>query len=148
MLVVEYEPAWSALSPRILTDGGYRVVTAANGAQAQHTFRRHRCDAVLTDVIMLEMSGRRLAELLHERQPDLPVLLMSGYSNGLLGTTHILSDDVTFIEKPFTATDLLGKLASVHQTSPGTTGVTSPIARTTPARTPAPIPADGSSSAT
>ena len=35
---------------------------------------------------------------------------MSGYSNGLLGTTQILDSDVAFIEKPFTATDLLHKV--------------------------------------
>jgi two-component system, cell cycle sensor histidine kinase and response regulator CckA len=37
---------------------------------------------------------------------------MSGYSNGLLGETHVLDEDITFIEKPFTAGDLLHKLAS------------------------------------
>jgi len=56
------------------------------------------------------MSGRRLAELLHERIPGLPILYMSGYSNGLLGTTQVLDPDVAFIEKPFTATDLLLKV--------------------------------------
>jgi two-component system, cell cycle sensor histidine kinase and response regulator CckA len=39
------------------------------------------------------------------------VVFMSGYSNGLLGSTHILDDDITFLEKPFTATGLLTKVA-------------------------------------
>jgi hypothetical protein len=38
---------------------------------------------------------------------------MSGYSNGLLGTTHILDDDIAFIEKPFTANDLLHKVNEI-----------------------------------
>jgi PAS domain S-box-containing protein len=117
VLVVEDEPALARVITRILTDGGYHVVTAANGAEALDLYEQHSCDALLTDVIMPEMSGRRLAELLHERRPDLPVLYMSGYSNGLLGTTHILDEDIAFIEKPFTASDLLHKVASAYQRS-------------------------------
>jgi two-component system, cell cycle sensor histidine kinase and response regulator CckA len=113
VLVVEDEPALARVVTRILTDGGYRVLTAANGVDALALERQYGCDALLTDVIMPEMSGRRLAEHLQARRPDLPVLYMSGYSNGLLGTTHVLDDDIAFIEKPFTAHDLLHKLHEV-----------------------------------
>jgi PAS domain S-box-containing protein len=113
VLVVEDEPALARVVTRILTDGGYRVLTATNGADALALEEQYGCDVVLTDVIMPEMSGRRLAERLHVRRPGLPVLYMSGYSNGLLGTTHILDDDIAFIEKPFTAHDLLHKLHEV-----------------------------------
>jgi two-component system cell cycle sensor histidine kinase/response regulator CckA len=117
VLVVEDEPALARVITRILTNGGYHVLTAANGVEALHLYGQHDCDAVLTDVIMPEMSGPRLAELLHERRPGLPVLFMSGYSNGLLGTTHVLDEDLAFIEKPFTVSDLLHKLASAYQQS-------------------------------
>ena len=62
---------------------------------------------------MPEMSGCRLAEVIHEERPDLPVLFMSGYSNGLLSITHILDDGIAFIEKPFTADGLLHKVDDV-----------------------------------
>ena len=42
---------------------------------------------------------------------------MSGYSNGLLGTTHILDEDIAFLEKPFTADQLLCKLHDVGAAS-------------------------------
>ena len=117
VLVVEDEPALARVIARILTGGGYRVLAANNGPQALELFHQHGCDLLLTDVIMPEMSGRRLAELLTVERPELPVLYMSGYSNGLLGTTHVLDDDIAFIEKPFTAADILDKLArtSVQQ---------------------------------
>jgi two-component system cell cycle sensor histidine kinase/response regulator CckA len=117
VLVVEDEPALARVISRILTDGGYHVVTAANGPEALELDEQHPCDVLLTDVIMPEMSGRRLAELLHERRPDLPVLYMSGYSNGLLGTTKVLDEDVAFIEKPFTGSDLLHRLGSAYERS-------------------------------
>ncbi|MFC7528724.1 PAS domain S-box protein [Actinoplanes sp. GCM10030250] len=113
ILVVEDEPALARVVTRILARGGYHVLTATGGEEALALFRQHGCDALLTDVIMPEMSGRRLADLIHESRPELPVLYMSGYSNGLLGTTHVLDGDIAFIEKPFTAHDLLHKIAEV-----------------------------------
>jgi PAS domain S-box-containing protein len=113
VLVVEDEPALARVVTRILADGGYHVLTATGGPQALALFRQHGCDVLLTDVIMPEMSGRRLAEIVHEAAPALPVLYMSGYSNGLLGTTHVLDGGIAFIEKPFTAHDLLHKIAEV-----------------------------------
>lgn len=112
VLVVEDEPALARVVTRIVAKGGYQVLAATNGAEALQLYAKHGCDMLLTDVIMPEMSGPRLAEILHEHNPDLPVVFMSGYSNGLLGETHILNNDITFIEKPFTTSDLLNKLAS------------------------------------
>jgi PAS domain S-box-containing protein len=113
VLVVEDEPALTRIVTRILTEAGYRVVAAHNGPAALELYRRHGCDALLTDVIMPEMSGPRLAELLRQYRLDLPVLYMSGYSNGMLGTTRALDDDIIFIEKPFTAYEILYK---IHET--------------------------------
>ncbi|GGN75740.1 histidine kinase [Actinoplanes lobatus] len=117
VLVVEDEPALARVVTRILAGAGYHVLTATDGRQALALFHQHDCDALLTDVIMPEMSGRRLAEIIHGTHPDLPVLYMSGYSNGLLGTTHVLDGDIAFIEKPFTANDLLHKIAEVVPTA-------------------------------
>ncbi|MEU4691434.1 PAS domain S-box protein [Actinoplanes sp. NPDC023714] len=112
VLVVEDEAVLARVVTRILVNGGYHVLTATGGEEALTLFRLHGCDALLTDVIMPEMSGRRVAEVIHESRPGLPVLYMSGYSNGLLGTTHVLDGDIAFIEKPFTAVDLLLKMGS------------------------------------
>jgi DNA-binding response OmpR family regulator len=107
VLVVEDEPALADVVTRILTRGGYRVLTATSGQEALALHATHGCDLLLTDVVMPEMSGPHLVELLHRRRPGVPVLYMSGYSNGLLGATHILEPGIDLIEKPFTADDLL-----------------------------------------
>jgi two-component system cell cycle sensor histidine kinase/response regulator CckA len=113
VLVVEDEPALARVVARILTGAGYRVLSALNGPEALGLHAEHDCHLLLTDVIMPEMSGRRLADLLRQRRPDLPVLYMSGYSNGLLGTTNVLDHDIAFIEKPFARDDLLRKVHEV-----------------------------------
>ncbi|GAA4609534.1 hypothetical protein GCM10023107_92080 [Actinoplanes octamycinicus] len=116
VLVVEDEPALARVVARIVGNGGYHVLVAGSGPEALHLYEQRGCDILLTDVIMPEMSGPRLADILHAQDPDLPVVYMSGYSNGLLGKTHVLDDDITFLEKPFTASDLLHKLASTRRT--------------------------------
>lgn len=58
---------------------------------------------VLDEAGARERAARDVAEA--------PVVYMSGYSNGLLGTTRILDDDITFLEKPFSASPLLTKIA-------------------------------------
>jgi two-component system, cell cycle sensor histidine kinase and response regulator CckA len=98
---------------RILTEGGYRTLSAADGAQALRMDRSSGCDLLLTDVIMPEMSGRQLAETMLERHPGLPVLYMSGYSDGLLGHEHILDDGIEFIEKPFSSASLLTRVGEM-----------------------------------
>ena len=110
VLVVEDEPALGRIVARILSQGGYRVLSAITATEALDLDREHGCDLLLTDVIMPGMAGPRLAGLLEARHAGLPVLFMSGYSNGLLGTTHVLDPDIAFIEKPFTAEDLLRRI--------------------------------------
>ena len=73
----------------------------------------YRADAgeivlVLTDVIMPGMNGRDLADKLHERAPELPILYMSGYAGPILG--HVLDDGVQVIQKPFTRALLSQKI--------------------------------------
>ncbi|MEV6844624.1 PAS domain S-box protein [Actinoplanes sp. NPDC051411] len=114
ILVVEDEIALARVITRILNNNGYKVLTATNGTDALSLFDEHGCDVLLTDVIMPEISGTRLAELLTGKRPDLPVIYMSGYSNGLLGSTHVIDGDIAFIEKPFTADDLLRKIAGLR----------------------------------
>ncbi|SDT56609.1 PAS domain S-box-containing protein [Actinoplanes derwentensis] len=117
VLVVEDEVPLARIVARILNDAGYLALTANDGAEALRLFETHGCDLLLTDVIMPEVTGPRLAELTRAQRPGLPVLFMSGYSNGLLGTTHVLDEGIAFIEKPFTGRDLLHKVAdTLHRT--------------------------------
>ncbi|MFI7372753.1 PAS domain S-box protein [Actinoplanes sp. NPDC049668] len=115
VLVVEDEPALGRIVARILTEGGYQVQLAVSGPEALTLDGQEGCDMVLTDVIMPEMSGPRLVELLGQRHPGLPVLFMSGYSDGLLGSHNVLDPDIAFIEKPFTGDGLLRAVdAALH----------------------------------
>jgi two-component system, cell cycle sensor histidine kinase and response regulator CckA len=86
VLVVEDEPALRNLLDNMLTAHGYRVILAADGIQALAIVEQQnmRPDLVLTDVIMPGMSGKVMADRLREKQPDLKVLYMSGYTDNAI----------------------------------------------------------------
>jgi two-component system, cell cycle sensor histidine kinase and response regulator CckA len=111
ILVVDDEEPIREVLRRILYDAGHQVLTAAGGAEALDLDARPGCHLLLTDVIMPGMSGGRLAELLRRRHPGLPVLFMSGYSDGLRAAVPVDNQDVGFVEKPFTA---MGVLRRIH----------------------------------
>jgi PAS domain S-box-containing protein len=122
VLVVDDEPELGEAVVRILRAGGYRTLSADGGVQAL-AIGAQDCDLLLTDIIMPEMSGRQLAAKFQQRRPGLPVLYMSGYSDGLVGKDGLLEDDVAFIEKPFTATQLLSRVGGMF------VGVDAPVLR-------------------
>jgi PAS domain S-box-containing protein len=106
VLLVEDADALRDLTRRILGEAGYAVLEARNGVQAVRIVARQGpVDLLLSDIVMPGMSGRDLALRLREKDPDIPIVFMSGYSDeALLGgdftTTRLLP-------KPFDAEQLL-----------------------------------------
>src|SRR5437016_2796488 len=80
ILLVEDEAAVRALAKRILTQKGYRVLEASDGAIALRVAAGHvgEIDLVLTDVAMPNLGGRGMVEELKELSPGMRVLFMSG----------------------------------------------------------------------
>ncbi|MEP6493257.1 MAG: response regulator [bacterium] len=113
ILLVEDERAIRELIARILQASGYRVLIASNGAEALRLAAEHpgTIDLLTTDVVMPGMTGPELVAKLHETRPGLTVLYMSGYASGT-GTHQALDGlDVTLLQKPFTSSELMQKIA-------------------------------------
>ncbi|MBX7183966.1 MAG: response regulator [Vicinamibacteria bacterium] len=91
-----------------LLERGYKVLAAADGREALAVARAHPgpVDLLLTDVVMPNMGGAELAAALSQVRPSLPVLYMSGYTDGALSHHGVLAEGIMLIEKPFTG-DLL-----------------------------------------
>ncbi len=115
ILVVEDEEAVLRLAERILGSVGYRVLTASNGPDALAAAERHAgpIDLLLTDVIMPGMDGKRLYESLGRRHAGLPVVFMSGHHRDVLAGRDIDSAGTGFIQKPFTAPELIRQVRDV-----------------------------------
>ncbi|HEX5437615.1 MAG TPA: PAS domain S-box protein [Gemmatimonadaceae bacterium] len=109
MLLVEDEEAVRTLARRVLEREGYSVLEARHGAHALQLALEPGChiDLVVTDVVMPVMSGRELTEALAPTHPDLRVLYISGYTDDEIIRRGLLDPSMAFLQKPFTATDLL-----------------------------------------
>lgn len=87
---------------------GYRVLTATNGQDALDTLEQQLddIDLVLTDMIMPEMGGLAFYETLKVWQPDVHVVVMTGYPLADVGRRALEQGELTWIQKPFSMTEL------------------------------------------
>ncbi len=115
ILLVEDDEGVRRFTLTLLQNQGFRVFTAANGKEALEILEDHgqEIGLLLTDVIMPEMNGKELFERASKKQPDLKVIYMSGYYEDVIDYSSILKKGIAFIQKPFTAKELLSKVREV-----------------------------------
>jgi signal transduction histidine kinase/CheY-like chemotaxis protein len=114
VLLVEDEQAVRELVRIILERAGHRVFEAATPEEAIEQFNEiESVDLLLTDVVMPAMSGFELFHALVERQPSLRVLFISGYTDYATFEPTIADKGAAFLEKPFSAEALMGKVREV-----------------------------------
>jgi PAS domain S-box-containing protein len=101
-----------------LTDQGYRVLSAANGAEALALLDQHKDDArlVFTDIAMPVMDGVEMLAILRQRCPQLPVILMSGALD--TGKQQLPPGTTAFLAKPFRLEQLLAAVAGALSDNP------------------------------
>jgi signal transduction histidine kinase/CheY-like chemotaxis protein len=117
ILVVEDDPEVLKVSVGMLAELGYQTLSATGGAQALELIDAHQDIALLlTDVVMPEMNGRRLADLALQRRPSLKVLFTTGYSRNAIVHNDILDHNVELIQKPFSLEALAQKVNRVLRT--------------------------------
>jgi DNA-binding response OmpR family regulator len=119
VLLVEDEQAVRSLASRILSMNGYKVVEARNGEEALQRFKEISTSIhiLVTDVVMLGMSGPELAKELSSTNAGLKVLFLSGYSENEMKTYFENGAEISFLPKPFRPRDLLAKIREVLNSS-------------------------------
>lgn len=112
VLVVDDEPAVCHVTGNMLELHGFSVLYAQSGEQALRLIdqRQEPIHLLVADIVMPEISGPQLAQQLRSRQPNLPVLFISGlvsYANfqGVMGGW--------MLKKPYTPTMLASKVWEV-----------------------------------
>ncbi|PYO79489.1 MAG: hypothetical protein DMD63_04125 [Gemmatimonadetes bacterium] len=114
ILLVEDEAAVRGLAKRILTQMGYRVLEASDGAIALRIAAGHvgEIDLVLTDVAMPNLGGRGMVEELRELSPGIRVLFMSGYPREEIFPEKGVAGNTPYLQKPFTSETLSAEVRS------------------------------------
>ena len=79
ILFVDDHEVLARLSCEILEMQGYRAVSAYNGEAALRKFDENDFDILVTDFRMDGMNGVELARKVHEKNPAIPVIIVTGY---------------------------------------------------------------------
>jgi PAS domain S-box-containing protein len=121
VLVVEDEDGVREVVGRMLERLGFQVITADDGLAALERLDEHdgAVSAVLLDLSMPRMGGFEALQHIRDRKPDLPVILMSGYTEQEVASKLLdgTSGAVCFLQKPFLPEDLTSVLRQVSRTS-------------------------------
>jgi CheY-like chemotaxis protein len=114
ILVVDDEEMLLSMTETILSDYGYKILTANSGTKALAVLSRDdvQVDLVVTDLVMPGMGGRELVERIRQLAPKVKILCTSGY---------VMPTDKkgipAYLQKPFTSDDLLAKVKRVLSSS-------------------------------
>ena len=113
ILLVDDEQSLLELISQILRRKGYTVFCAESGKQALALLEKENIDLLFSDVIMPEMDGFQLAEIVQKKYPSLKIQLASGFSDD----RHlVMNDDKLYKEilnKPYATKKLLKRLRQI-----------------------------------
>ncbi len=115
VLVIDDEPEVRSIVVQILIRFGCEVEAAKDGAAGWDSLARRSFDLVITDLVMPRLSGLELLRRLRAANPNLPVIVMSGYSPWTTADLDQLLRPGVFLDKPFTFEALI---EAVHDLLP------------------------------
>ena len=112
ILVIDDEVGMREGCRRALMSRSYRVETAEHGAEGLHKLREMQFDLVLVDAMMPGMSGLELLERIHQQDPDIVGVMITGYATVDLAAQAMKHGAHDFLPKPFTSDELLAAVES------------------------------------
>ncbi len=106
ILVVEDNPNMGSLLSDMLEVFAVQSVRATDGVEALAVLEKEQIGLVITDLRMPKMSGSELLTAVKEKNPDMPVVLISGFSMEATGERDSLAQADGFLSKPFRMNDI------------------------------------------
>jgi signal transduction histidine kinase/CheY-like chemotaxis protein len=108
VLLVEDEAPVRDVIQEMLENLGFEVVTASSGSEALQVFERFQSDIelVLSDVVLSGIGGIEVSKKVQEMNPDLPVILMSGYPLDDEARSELSAGMTNWLSKPFSSEQL------------------------------------------
>ena len=114
MLLVEDHADVAEVAEQALVAGGYEVLSCPDAAEALDVLGSDtQVDLLFTDLVLPGLGGRELAARAGALRPGLPVLYTSGHSVDGRGMPGGEDPTRAFIQKPYSVSELLGRVAEV-----------------------------------
>jgi signal transduction histidine kinase/CheY-like chemotaxis protein len=114
VLIVDDDPQVRHVTASFLTGFGHSTTEAGDGEAALRHLQRDRFDIVVADLAMPGMSGIELAAEIRDRDPTLPVLILTGHAEAMQ-----IPEDLPVLSKPFRSADLATRVAALLEAAAG-----------------------------
>ncbi len=101
VLIVDDEELYRRALERILARSGHAVVSARDAGEAMARVSSEPLDLVLCDIRMPGISGLELVRQIHEVDPDLPCIVVTGYGSAEQSVEALHAGAFWYLEKPF-----------------------------------------------
>lgn len=116
VLVLDDDPSVRRLMCESLTELGYRVLEADNGEAALRLVDRQQIDLLISDFAMPDRNGADIARAAQRKQPDLAILIVSGYADS--GAINAALGDARLLRKPFDVAELAAAVETAIRSRP------------------------------
>lgn len=110
ILVVDDESTICDSVKKILSRKGYDVANTLNAADAIERMKKEKFDLVITDLMMPQVSGMELLELVKKYYPEIDVLIITGYATIDSAVRATKLGALDYIQKPFTPNELTDRI--------------------------------------
>lgn len=107
VLVVDDEPQIRTACQQALESAGYQVESAADGAGALRDLKAGSFDAAVLDIVLPDLSGLELLRALREHDPDIVVVLITGFASLDTAMEAVRLGAYEYLRKPFRVQDLV-----------------------------------------
>jgi len=107
ILVVDDEPALLNLANATLGAQGYHVICANNAKEALKLLEENAVDIMFSDVVMPEMDGYQLAQIVQKKYPAMKIQLASGFSDSRNNNRESAALHKNLLHKPYSSSELL-----------------------------------------
>ncbi|MCW3127696.1 MAG: sigma-54-dependent Fis family transcriptional regulator [Bacteroidetes bacterium] len=126
ILIIDDDQDILALLRRFLSKSGYEVETTHNGTQGEKMLDSFNPDLVMCDYRLDDMDGSVLLAKIKEKKPDLPVIIITGYSDLRTAVKVVRLGAFDYITKPFIPDEILLNIRqALNQTNNPATGAKS-----------------------
>jgi len=112
IIVVEDEAGTRTTLSGILEDSGYKVIGLERGADALETMRGNFFDVIITDIRLPDVSGLEILELAREKNPDVAVIMMTGYASVETAVDAVNQGAYAYFVKPVSPDEIKTAIAN------------------------------------
>ena len=107
ILVIDDEPDVLEVIVEVLEQEGYSPRSTSDSREASRLLEATAFDLIISDIMMPHLSGLQLLEIAKRQNPDVQVVLVTGYSTREMALEALRKGASGFIEKPFQTDQLL-----------------------------------------